>query len=636
MDGLHKTAYQYLKQDHIRENLPKMNIGQLHQLCLEIRRFLLENVSQTGGHLASNLGAVELTVALHRCFDSRSDRLIFDVGHQCYTHKILTGRGNGFSQLRKMGGLSGFLKPEESEHDACITGHASNSLSVALGMAHARTLMNKDYHVVPILGDGALTGGMAYEALNSIGDSKEPLIIILNDNNMSIDKNVGAMSRHLNHLRVRPKYLQMKKDVHQMFSRIPGGDNAADFISRSKRVVKGAVLPHTLFEQIGIMYLGPVNGHDIASMCELFETAKSLKKPVLIHVLTQKGKGYAPSEQHPERYHGVSKFDVRLGIPETAGKQTFSSVFGEEMVRLAQEDPKLCAVTAAMPSGTGLLPFSKEFPTRFFDVGIAEEHAVAMTAGMAKQGLHPVCALYSTFLQRAYDQLIHDVALDHVPCVFAIDRAGIVGDDGPTHNGVFDVGFLRQIPGMQVLAPSSYAELRSMLRRTVGKCTVPTAIRYSRGTEWAYSEDHSEETGVFLKNGSDVVLVSYGVTINEALKAHTLLWEKGISAAVYKINELTAPFAPELLDSVAKSGRVMIIEDTVHNGSVGQALLAELERKSITVTYAEARNCGAQFAQQGTIPQVYHMFGLDGESIAETCMAQTGITGSESTEERVL
>ena len=421
------SGYRYLEREDLREWIKTASAEELAGLCKEIRQFLLENVSRTGGHLASNLGIVELTVSLHRCFDSETDRLIFDVGHQCYTHKILSGRMDQFEKLRQFGGISGFLKPSESKHDACITGHASNSVSVGLGMAHARTLQHERYHVVPIIGDGALTGGMAYEALNSAGASKEPLIIVLNDNNMSIDKNVGAMNLHLNRLRTRPQYLRMKQNVHEAFSRIPGGESAADFISKSKNVAKRIIMPNSLFEQMGIMYLGPVNGHDIGAVSELLNTAKELKRPVLVHVLTQKGKGYHYSEQHPDVYHGVSKFDIEEGVSLNPSGESFSSVFGQEMIRLAKLNPKVCAITAAMPSGTGLSSFGKQFPKRFFDVGIAEEHAVAMTAGMAKQGLRPVCAMYSTFLQRAYDQLIHDVALDHLPCVFAIDRAGIVG-----------------------------------------------------------------------------------------------------------------------------------------------------------------------------------------------------------------
>ncbi|MCI6831962.1 MAG: 1-deoxy-D-xylulose-5-phosphate synthase, partial [Clostridiales bacterium] len=525
------SGYRYLEREDLRERIKTASAEELAGLCKEIRQFLLENVSRTGGHLASNLGIVELTVSLHRCFDSETDRLIFDVGHQCYTHKILSGRMDQFEKLRQFGGISGFLKPSESKHDACITGHASNSVSVGLGMAHARTLQHERYHVVPIIGDGALTGGMAYEALNSAGASKEPLIIVLNDNNMSIDKNVGAMNLHLNRLRTRPQYLRMKQNVHEAFSRIPGGESAADFISKSKNVAKRIIMPNSLFEQMGIMYLGPVNGHDIGAVSELLNTAKELKRPVLVHVLTQKGKGYHYSEQHPDVYHGVSKFDIEEGVSLNPSGESFSSVFGQEMIRLAKLNPKVCAITAAMPSGTGLSSFGKQFPKRFFDVGIAEEHAVAMTAGMAKQGLRPVCAMYSTFLQRAYDQLIHDVALDHLPCVFAIDRAGIVGADGPTHNGVFDVGFLRQIPGMRILAPSNYNELRSMLSRAISQKTDPIAIRYPRGKEDAFTADCSNRDIVCVREGTDLVLVGYGILINELLEASRQLEQQGIHAA---------------------------------------------------------------------------------------------------------
>ncbi|MGN1014077.1 MAG: 1-deoxy-D-xylulose-5-phosphate synthase [Butyricicoccus sp.] len=612
--------YVFLERENLREMLPQLSDQELTALCTEIRRFLLLHVSQTGGHLASNLGVVELTVALHRCFDSTEDRLIFDVGHQCYTHKLLTGRRKEFDHLRQFGGISGFLKPEESEHDACITGHASGSVSVALGMAHARTLLGKNYHVVPIIGDGALTGGMAYEALNSVGESQEPLIIILNDNNMSIDQNVGAMNKHLNRLRVRPQYLQMKKNVHEAFARIPGGSGAAEFISRSKNAVKGAIQPTSLFEQMGIMYLGPVDGHSIPAMCELFEAAKSLKKPVLIHVLTKKGKGYRYAEQHPDAYHGVSQFNLKTGVSLKPSGNNFSAVFGKTLVRLAKDNKRICAVTAAMPSGTGLSAFSRAYPQRFFDVGIAEEHAVAMAAGMAKQGLVPVCALYSTFLQRSYDQLIHDVALDHIPCIFAVDRAGIVGADGPTHNGVFDVGFLRQIPGMKLLAPSNYAELRTMLEQETEHCSGPTAIRYPRGAEGEFRENTCGADCVCLREGEDLVLVGYGIFINELLAAQQTLEQQGIHAAVYKLNDLTAPFSDDLLNAAARCGRLAAAEDCVANGSVGEALAARLMELDVPMKWVRMLNCGETFAPQGTISQIYQYYHLDSEGIVTACL----------------
>ncbi len=613
--------YGLLDRDDLPSMLGSLTKEQLDELCGEIRQFLLDHVSQTGGHLASNLGVVELTIALHRCFDTSRDRLLFDVGHQCYTHKILTGRKDAFGQLRQFGGISGFLKPSESIHDACITGHASSSISVAQGMAHARTLLGEDYSVVAVIGDGALSGGMAYEALNSAGASKEPLIVVLNDNNMSIDKNVGAMSRHLQHLRVQPEYIRMKQDVKQVLDRSRVGERAANWISRSKRAVKSMVLQCSMFEQMGFTYLGPVDGHNVLAICDLLQIAKDMKKPVLIHVKTKKGKGYSYAEQQPNKYHGVSKFNIATGQPLKKAVTNFSTEFGKELVRLAKTNPKICAITAAMPSGTGLGTFSQLYGNRFFDVGIAEEHAVAMTAGMAKQGLRPVCALYSTFLQRAYDQLIHDVAIDHVPIVLGIDRAGIVGEDGATHNGVFDVGFLRQIPGMTLLAPSSYAELRGMLRSAVQHTDGPIALRYPRGGEGAYTEDHWQgQAAVCLREGADVALVSYGIMINEALQAAALLEAHGVSTAVYKINILTAAFSDEFLRQVSQCGRVAVIEDVMHAGGVGQALAETLALQQIQMNWIRLFHTDSSFAPQGAVRQIYEYYHLDGNTVAKTCL----------------
>ena len=620
MEKINQARYGLLDRKDLSSILGSLSKNNLDELCAEIRQFLLDHVSKTGGHLASNLGVVELTVALHRCFDTSRDRLIFDVGHQCYTHKILTGRKDQFDQLRQFGGISGFLKPSESPHDACVTGHASGSISVAQGMAHARTLLQEDYSVVAVIGDGALTGGMAYEALNSVGASQEPLIVVLNDNNMSIDQNVGAMNRHLQRLRVRPKYLRMKRDVKQALDHIPGGSGAAHFISKSKQAVKTVVLPGSMFEQMGFTYLGPVDGHDVLAICELLEVARDMHKPVIIHALTQKGRGYPYAEKMPNKYHGVSRFDVATGLPVKKASPNFSAVFGREMLSLAKENPKLCAITAAMPSGTGLSAFAKQYPKRFFDVGIAEEHAVAMACGMAKQGLRPVCALYSTFLQRSYDQLIHDAAIDHVPLILAIDRAGIVGEDGATHNGVFDVGFLRQIPGMTLLAPSSFAELRSMLRIAVSHTSGPIALRYPRGGEGSYQADNSGADCICLQEGNDLVLVSYGIMINEALEAADILRQRDISAAVYKINNLTADFSVDLLNRIAACGRLAVVEDVVHAGSIGQALAEELSRRHLDTQWIGLMNAGDSFAPQGAVHQIYEYYHLDGKSVAETCL----------------
>lgn len=620
MEKENQTRYGLLDREDLSSILGTLSKSNLDELCSEIRQFLLDHVSQTGGHLASNLGVVELTVALHRCFDTSKDRLIFDVGHQCYTHKLLTGRKDAFDHLRQFGGISGFLKPEESPHDACITGHASCSVSTALGMAHARTLLGEHYAVVAVIGDGALTGGMAYEALNSAGASGESLIVVLNDNNMSIDQNVGAVSKHLSRLRVRPQYLRMKEDVKHALDRVPGGENAVNFISKSKRAVKSVMLPSSMFEQMGFTYLGPVDGHDVLSLCQLLEIARALRKPVLIHALTKKGKGYSYAEQKPEKYHGVSRFDVSTGLPLKKSGMSFSGVFGKELIRLATKNKKICAVTAAMPSGTGLSGFSTTYPSRFFDVGIAEEHAVTMSAGMAKQGLRPVCALYSTFLQRSYDQLIHDVAIDKVPVILAIDRAGIVGEDGATHNGIFDVGFLRQIPGMKLFAPASFAELCTMLQQAVAYTAGPIALRYPRGGEGAYREDHSDGYGVCLREGTQVVLISYGIMINETLQAAALLQQNGVSAAVYKINDLTADFPAELLQRIAACKHAAVVEDVVHAGSIGQALAEALTCQGILVNWLKLFNTGNTFAPQGAVSRIYQYYHLDGRSVAESCL----------------
>lgn len=609
--------YPILEKVQRPADLRPLDYDMLYELCAELRTFLLENVSETGGHLASNLGIVELAVALERTFDTAVDRLIYDVGHQCYVHKILTGRRDRFASLRQSGGISGFLRPSESPADACITGHASASVSAALGMAHARTLKNQKYHVVAVIGDGALTGGMAYEALNSAGDSGEPLIVILNDNKMSITPNVGAMSRHLARLRVSPRYLGAKSRTREFLSRVPSGEQLTDLVSRSKSRVKRVVLPTTLFEQMGFAYLGPVDGHDLKSVCELLHAAKGMKKPVLLHVMTQKGKGYRLAEERPEIYHGVSKFDPETGEPAASGGADFSSVFGAELVRLASNDARICAVTAAMSSGTGLLGFAERFPDRFFDVGIAEEHAVTMAAGMAAQGLKPVTAIYSTFLQRGYDQLIHDCAIDErrLGCVFAVDRAGIVGADGPTHNGVFDVAYLRSIPGVNLFAPSSFAELRTMLSNAIYHEVGPTAIRYPRGGEGEYTENTAANDWACLREGGDAALVSYGIEINQALKASALCAARGQSAAVYKLNRLSGGFPEALLDALSGYPKLLICEDVSPAGSIGEALACALALRGCSSRLL-LHNTGHRFLPHGSPSDLLRICALDAESLA--------------------
>ena len=498
-------------------DLRRLGGGALVQLCGELRAFLVDAVSRTGGHLASNLGAVELTVALHRVYDTGRDRLVFDVGHQCYVHKALTGRRELFGTLRQLGGLSGFPKPNESEHDAFVAGHASNSVSVALGMARARTLMGQDYSVAALIGDGALTGGLAYEGLNDAGASGEPLVVILNDNGMSIDPNVGGVATHLSRLRLRPGYYRFKKGYRAVLGHLPGGRGVYRFNHKIKTGIKKAIYPCSMFEDMGFTYMGPVDGHNVEQLCTTLAWAREMGSPVLLHVRTVKGKGYAPAESQPERSHGVSPFDPAVG-PEQERKVDFSYIFGHELVELAGQDKRICAVTAAMAEGTGLQEFASAWPKRFFDVGIAEGHAVAMSAGLAKQGMVPVFAVYSSFLQRGFDMLLHDVALQQLHVVLAVDRAGLVGADGPTHHGCQDVGYLTQIPGMTVLCPACFEELRAMLRAAI-HMDGPVAVRYPRGGESRRYPCWTGESASILRQGTDVTLVSYGTLTDEILAA---------------------------------------------------------------------------------------------------------------------
>ena len=594
-------------------DLRGLSYDTLGVLCASLREFIVDSVSRTGGHLASNLGVVELAVALEREFDSSRDRIIYDVGHQSYVHKILTGRRDRFDTLRQYGGLSGFMKPEESIADPCVTGHASDSVSVALGMAHARTLKNQKYHVVAVIGDGALTGGMAYEALSNAGTSGEPLLVVLNDNNMSIAQNVGGLSRHLSRLRVSPRYLHAKVRVKERLARIPGGRAVSRVISRMKARMKGLLLPTSLFEQMGFIYLGPVDGHDLKSVCELLSQAKKIKKPVLLHVMTQKGRGYAPSEREPEKYHGVSPFDPLTGAFKAGKKEDFSACFGRELCAFAEKDARICAITAAMPSGTGLTRFASRFPDRFFDVGIAEEHAVAMAAGMAAQGLVPVVAMYSTFLQRAYDQMVHDVAIERLHVVFCVDRAGIVGADGATHNGVLDVAFLRSIPGVKIFCPSNFAELRSMMSRALYHESGSVAIRYPRGGEGVFRKDTAGETIACVREttGREVTLLTHGALVNEVIAAADILEKKGVHAQVCKVNEISDALADAFLTREdVRSGWCVVVEDVVESGGLGEWVAAHRDGR------VDCLNTGDRFLPHGGVSDVYRHCGIDAEGIA--------------------
>ena len=605
-----------LEQIHSPADVQALGKDQLPQLCEELREFLIDNVSKTGGHLASNLGAVELTVAIHRVFDTARDRLVFDVGHQCYVHKALTGRQELFSTLRQFQGLSGFPKPYESRHDAFIAGHASNSVSVALGMARARTLQHQDYSVLALIGDGALTGGLAYEGLNNAGASGEPLIVILNDNGMSISPNVGAMPSHLSRLRSKPAYYHFKKWYRGLFGKHPSENALYRFNHQVKTALKKALWPgSTLFEDMGFTYLGPIDGHDLPRLCDVLEWARELKGPVVVHVHTVKGKGYPFAEQNPGKFHGVAPFDPETGLLKKQPSESFSDQFGKALISCAAEDDRVCAITAAMAEGTGLTAFSREFPDRFFDVAIAEGHGVSMAAGLASQGMIPVFAVYSTFLQRGYDQLIHDVALEHLHVVLAVDRAGLVGADGETHHGCFDALYLSQIPGFTVLCPASFAELRSMLRQAIFEISGPVAVRYPRGGEGRFREDTSGKPLVRLRSGGDVTLLSYGVLVNELLTAAEQLAEQGIQAEVLKLNRIS-PLDGETLGTFFEEQKpLLVLEDSFGAGCVGQRLAAILTEQGKAPRKLMLLNLGKTFAPEGTVAELNHSFGLDAAGV---------------------
>lgn len=596
-------------------DIKALDESELQPLCSELREFIIENVSKTGGHLASNLGTVELSVALHRVYDTQKDRLVFDVGHQCYTHKIITGRKDSFSSLRQRGGISGFPKPNEAIDDAFIAGHASNSVSVALGMARARSLKNEDYSVAAVIGDGALTGGLAHEGLINAALSKEPIVIILNDNNMSIDENVGATEKILQAMRIKKSYVNFKRWYRTTFSGFPGLYK----IGRSiKEWLKSWLLQSNMFTEMGLEYLGPVDGHDVKRLESVISWAKELGMPVLVHVLTQKGKGYSYAEQHPEKYHGVGPFDPVSGEIFNPA-DSFSDIVGSTLCSLAEKDARISAITAAMASGTGIDCFAKKYPERFFDVGITEGNAVSMAAGMATQGLIPVFAVYSSFLQRSYDMLIHDVSLMGLHAVFCVDRGGIVGSDGETHNGVFDINYLSSVPGMTVFCPSGYDELKAMLKSAIYDVSGPVAIRYPRGSEGDYREVHTEPEYI-LRSGTDITLVSYGIMINEVLKAAELLGEKGIRAEVIKLSVLKPQSYGLTLSSVSKTGRLVVSEDCCAAGSVGRQICAAAAVQGISVKETQLLNLGEGIIPHGKPDELMAEQGIDSKGIFEAAM----------------
>lgn len=607
-----------LQKINCHEDLLTLSDEEKIQLCHEIRQFLISSVSQTGGHLAGNLGAVELSVAIETVFDTRRDRLVFDVGHQSYVHKILTGRREDFAHLRQYGGISGFPKPSESDTDAFVAGHASSSVSIALGMARARTMLGENYDVVALIGDGAVTGGMAYEGMNNAAVSREPMVIILNDNEMSIGKNVGGMSRHLSRLRSSENYLEAKRAYRKFMKKIPGGKVVYDWSSRVKNRIKRFLLPSTMFENMGFTYLGPADGHDLPGLISLLTAAKELREPVLVHVVTKKGYGYPFAEEDPAKFHGIGKFNPDTGKKLGPKTRTFSDSFGDAVVDLAHNDRRVCAITAAMPGGTGLLKLMRQNGERLFDVGIAEEHAISMAGGLAKQGMIPIVALYSTFLQRGYDQIMQDICMLRLHVILAVDRAGLVGDDGPTHHGVFDVGFLRQMPGMLLLNPVSFAEQQDMLRWAVSEYDGPVAIRYPRGSEGSYtaSDWKGLETGIVAhRQGKDVTFVTYGVMLDNVLEAAKLLSQQGIEATVLRLVNLTDLHEEQILELAPKDRPVIVVEEAATGSGIHEALAYGL-MQLCPGCRVSGRDLGKDFITHGNVKKLYEICGLDATSLA--------------------
>lgn len=605
------------------KDIKELNINELYQLCDDIRGYLIETVSKTGGHLASNLGVVELTIALHRVFNMPEDKIIWDVGHQAYVHKMLTGRKDQFDTLRKYQGMSGFPKPKESKYDIFAAGHSSTSISAALGIARARDLKKDKYSVIAVIGDGALTGGMALEALNDAGISNNNIIVVLNDNEMSISPNVGGLSTYLSRIRTEPAYITIRDDLENIVKKIPSiGNNLYKSAERLKESIKTLVLHEMLFEQLGFTYLGPIDGHNIEKIIEVLQRARNIKGPVLIHAVTKKGRGYCFAEKNPDIFHGISAFDIKTGEKKSSSKIDYSRVFGEEIISEAMVNDKIVAITAAMPLGTGLGRFSEQFPKRFFDVGIAEQHGVTMAAGLAISGLKPVVAIYSTFLQRAYDQIVHDVCMQNLPVVFAIDRAGIVGEDGETHQGVLDISFLRSIPNITILAPKDMNEFRMMLRWCF-KYNAPVAIRYPRGGDsdikfYKYDEIYNGKWE-FLKEGSRAAILGTGKMVQTAYAASERLYANCINAAVINCRFIK-PIDKIALNKIFDNYDIIFtLEDNYLSGGFGSGILEYAARKNykgkiILMGYPD------EFIPHGSTGILYKKYGLDVDGVYDTIL----------------
>lgn len=615
--------YALLNRIEKPEDVKALTVRELEQLASELRHFIIDTVSQNGGHLAPNLGTVELTLALYSVFSFPGDKLVWDVGHQAYTHKILTGRRDAFKTLRKKGGITGFPNRSESVYDAFGVGHASTSISAALGMALARDARGEKNQVIAVIGDGALTGGESFEALNNAGDLGTKLIVILNDNEMSIDANVGAMSEYLSRIRIAPQYARAKRDMGSLLMSIPHiGDKVYKTASHLKDGVRSVLVPGSLFEEMGFHYIGPIDGHNIGLLEEVLASAKEMEGPVLIHIHTVKGKGYKPAEQAPDKFHGVGCFDPSTGkSAKKAGcAPSYTSVFSKALIDLAKDRPDILAITAAMPSGTGLKAFGQAYPKRFFDVGIAEEHAMTLAAGMAAAGMHPVIALYSTFAQRAYDQLIHDVCLQNLPVTLCLDRAGLVGEDGQTHHGVFDLSYLRQMPNMCVMAPKDEEELRHMLATAIA-IEGPAAVRYPRGAGLGVPLTDSLETlpvgkAEVLQEAGDIAFLAVGTMVEKAKEAAAILKEEGIEAAVVNMRFIK-PLDTERIDEMARTKRLLITaEENVLAGGFGSAVAEYLADHGIEVPLLRF-GIPDRFIEQGTRRELLSLCGLQPDEMAE-------------------
>lgn len=601
-------------------DIKKLTPGEVVQLPDEIRKFLINHVSQTGGHLASNLGAVELTIALHLVLDFPKDKLIWDVGHQSYTHKILTGRKDEFDHLRQFGGISGFPKRSESSCDCFDSGHSSTSISAGIGMAEAREILGESYRVVSVIGDGAFTGGLAYEGLNNATRLKSNYIIVLNDNQMSISRNVGGFTGLLAAMRTAKAYTNLKSDVHSTLKKIPNGERVARRLHAAKNSVKELLIPGMIFENMGITYLGPVNGHNISDVVHILKEAKKVDGPVLVHVITKKGYGYRPAEQRPDKFHGIGPFDIETGCLKQSKKNPgYTDVFAEVLTNMAKKDERIVAVTAAMADGTGLKKFGREFPERMFDVGIAEGHAVTFSAGLALSGMHPVFAVYSSFLQRGFDEVTEDVCLQDLPVVFAIDRAGLVGADGETHQGIFDLSYMSMLPNMLVMAPKNAWELADMLRFSMRQ-NHPVAIRYPRGEACMKYKEHRAplELGKCepLEEGSDIVILAVGAMVDEAYKTLEILRAHGYQPALVNARFVKPLDCDMVRDAAAHYRLIVTMEENVRQGGFGDAVAQELVRmnQNVPLLQIAIEDC---FVSHGSVPELRRMLGIDADSAAE-------------------